>query len=130
MRFNLTPQLLVLLESIQRMKHAQVIAGVQIGPGKLTIHSLHARLAKNRAGPRKPIIVPENQRRGFVPLRGFGAIAALEQSDDISLSAPRTAARTAPWRPGGMAPGHRRCRSDLCPCRMRDRAAVRSIFGE
>jgi hypothetical protein len=36
MRFNIIPQLLVLLENIQRMKHAQAIAGVQIGPGKRT----------------------------------------------------------------------------------------------
>lgn len=66
MRFNVTPQLLVLLERIKRMKHAQVIAGVKIGPGKRTIHSLHGRLAKNNAGPYRPNIVQPNQQRGFV----------------------------------------------------------------
>jgi hypothetical protein len=70
MRLTLTPQLLKMLEVMQRQQklfHTRLL----IGPGKRTIHSLHARLAKNRAGPRKPIIIPENQRRGFVPLERF-----------------------------------------------------------
>jgi hypothetical protein len=71
MRLTLTPQLLKMLEAIQQQRRAKTVNSIFIGPSKRTIHSLHARLAKNRAGPRKPIIVPENQRRGFVPLERF-----------------------------------------------------------
>jgi hypothetical protein len=48
------------------MKHAPVIAGVRIGPGKRTIHSLHARLAKNHCTGSNPNIIKPNQQPGFV----------------------------------------------------------------
>jgi hypothetical protein len=70
MRLNLTPQLLTMLEAMQRQQRLSRRA-IFIGPGKATIHSRHAKLAKNHSGPRKPIIVRASQQRGLVPLDSF-----------------------------------------------------------